>query len=419
VSNAKQLQLPLKGVKVIDFSHAWAGPTCTMLLGDAGADIIKVEPIAGDFYRTAMDGAVFIIVGRNKRSIAMDLKTDDGHRIALKLLENADVLVENFAPGVMDKLGLGYKAISRMNQRIIYCSISGFGQTGPYHKRPSFDPVAQAVSGIMLATGEADRPPVRILPPMIDYSAGLHAAYGIVIALMKREKSGEGERIDVSLMDIGIAHMGAFVAHYTMTGELPERMGSAHKEWAPYQAFETRDGWVLIAVASNKMWEDLCKVLGLKDLRNDSRYATPESRRKHRKELAESLTKITRQFRGRELESMLSEAGVPCGQLRDIGEVVNDPHVKARRLIDDVEYPGRGKIKIVRTPIFFSGQAPKARSQAPQLGEHTADVLAELGFSEADIQRLEDNGVVRRKSSMMHPTPQAMREISDDRKANS
>ena len=392
----RQMQRPLKGVKVIDFSHAWAGPTCTMLLGDAGADTIKVEPTTGDFYRTAMDGAVFINVNRNKRSIALDLKTNEGRRIALKLLERADVLVENFVPGVMDRLGLGYQTISKMNPRMIYCSISGFGQEGPYHKRPSFDPVAQAMSGIMLATGEPDRPPVRILPPMIDYSAGIHAAYGIVIALLNREQTGKGERIDISLMDIGIVQMGAFVTHYTMTGELPERMGSAHKAWAPYQAFEASDGWVLIAVASDEMWLNLCKVLKLEDLGNDSRYATPQSRRKHRKELAELLTKVTRQYRARELESLLSEAGVPSGQLRNIAEVMEDPQVKARHLIDDIEYPGLGKIKVVKNPIFFSGHAPRTQLQAPQLGEHTAAVLAELGYSEAEIQRLEDTGIVRR-----------------------
>jgi crotonobetainyl-CoA:carnitine CoA-transferase CaiB-like acyl-CoA transferase len=396
VIDDRQIQRPLKGVKVIDFSHAWAGPTCTMLLGDAGADTIKVEPTTGDFYRTAMDGAVFINVNRNKRSIALDLKTNEGRHIALKLVERADVLVENFVPGVMDRLGLGYQTISKMNPRIIYCSISGFGQEGPYHKRPSFDPVAQAMSGIMLAIGEPDRPPVRILPPMLDYSAGIHAAYGIIIALLNREQTGKGERIDISLMDIGIVQMGAFVTHYTMTGELPERMGSAHKAWAPYQAFEASDGWVQIAVASDEMWLNLCKVLKLEDLGNDSRYATPQSRRKHRKELAELLTKVTRQYRARELESLLSEAGVPSGQLRNIAEVVADPQVKARDLIDDIEYPGLGKIKVVKNPIFFSGHAPRTQLQAPQLGEHTAAVLAELGYGEAEIQRLEDTGIVRR-----------------------
>jgi formyl-CoA transferase len=396
VIDDRQIQRPLKGVKVIDFSHAWAGPTCTMLLGDAGADTIKVEPTTGDFYRTAMDGAVFINVNRNKRSIALDLKTNEGRRIALKLLERADVLVENFVPGVMDRLRLGYQTISKMNPRIIYCSISGFGQEGPYHKRPSFDPVAQAMSGIMLATGEPDRPPVRILPPMLDYSAGIHAAYGVIIALLNRQQTGKGERIDISLMDIGIVQMGAYVTHYTMTGELPERMGSAHKAWAPYQAFETSDGWVLIAVATDEMWKSLCRVLKLEDSSNNPRYATGESRRKHRKELAESLTKVTRQYKARELESLLSEAGVPSGQLRNIGEVVDDPQVKARHLIDDIEYPGLGKIKVVKNPIFFSGHAPRTQLQAPQLGEHTAAVLAELGYSEAEIQRLEDTGIVRR-----------------------
>src|SRR4030042_1942506 len=184
-----------------------------------------------------------------------------------------------------------------------------------------------------------------------------------------------------------------------MTGELPERMGSAHKAWAPYQAFETSDGWVLIAVATDEMWKSLGKVLKLEDLDNDSRYATLESRRKHRKELAESLTKVTLQYKGRELESMLSEAGVPCGQLRNISEVVDDPHVKARHLIDNIEYPGLGKIKIVKTPIFVSGRAPTSRLQAPQFGEHTTEVLTELGYSEADIQRLEDSGIVKRKEA--------------------
>ncbi len=396
VSDDRHVQEPLKGVKVVDFSHAWAGPTCTMLLGDAGADTIKVEPTTGDFYRTAMDGAVFINVNRNKRSIALDLKKKEGRGIALKLLERADVLVENFVPGVMDRLGLGYQTISKMNPRIIYCSISGFGQEGPYRKRPSFDPVAQAMSGIMMATGEPGRPPVRILPPMLDYSAGIHAAYGIIMALLNREQTGKGERIDISLMDIGIVQMGAFVTHYTMTGELPERMGSAHKAWAPYQAFEDSDGWVMIAVASDEMWLNLCKALKLEDLGKDARYATPQSRRKHRKELAESLTKVTRQYRARELESLLSEAGVPSGQLRNIAEVVADPQVKARHLIDDIEYPGLGRIKVVKNPIFFSGHPPRTQLQAPQLGEHTAAVLAELGYSEAEIQRLEDSGIVRR-----------------------
>ena len=385
---------PLKGIKVVDFSHAWAGPTCTALLSDAGADIIKIEPIAGDFLRPSR--SIFVNVNRNKRSIALNLKTGEGRHITLRLLESADVLVENFVPGVMSRLGLGYKAISVLNPRIIYCSISGFGQEGPYHKRPAFDPVAQAVSGIMLITGESDRPPVRIFPPMIDYSAGLHAAYGIMIALLNREATGKGERIDISLMDIGIVHMNAAVTKYSVTGELPMRTGSAGMGWAPYQAFETSDGWVMIGVATNEMWQRLCKVLKLEDLRNNPRYATTESRAKHQKELAEILTRVTQQYKAIELESMLSEAGVPSGQLRNIGEAVEDPHVKARHLIDDVEYPGMGKIKMVKTPIFFSGQAPSVRSQAPQLGEHTDEVLTELGYSEADIQRLEDSGVVRR-----------------------
>ncbi len=384
----------LVGVRVIDFTHAWAGPICTMLLGDMGADVIKVEPTSGDFMREAMDGAFYVTSNRNKRSIALNLKSEEGKTIAIKLLEKADIVVENFVPGVMDKLGLGYEVVFKLNPRIIYCSISGYGQEGPYHKRPGFDPTAQAVSGIMTVLGENNRPPVRIPPAVIDYGAGIQSAYGILIALMERHKTGKGQRIDVSLMDVGIVQMSLYLAHYTITGELPQRMGSGHKAYAPYQAFETKDGWVMICIANDQTWQKFCKVLNLDDLFNDPRFSTIERRLKNREQVVNAVSKVVRQYKARELETILSDASIPSGMLRSVAEIIDDPHVQARHILEDVQYSKIGNFKSVKTPIFFNGEAPSTRLRPPQIGEHTTEILTELGYSTVDIKCLEAERVV-------------------------
>jgi len=390
----------LEGVRVIDFTHAWAGPICTMLLGDMGADVVKVEPISGAFMREAMNGAFFITANRNKRGIALNLKSNEGKAIAIKLLENADVAVENFVPGVMDKLGLGYEAVSKLNPRVIYCSISGYGQKGPYCKRPGFDPTAQAVSGIMLVLGESDdRPPVRIPPAIIDYGAGIHSAYGIAIALLDRDRTGKGQHIDVSLMDVGMVQMSLFITHYTMTGEIPRRMGSGHRAYAPYQAFETKDGWVMICIANDQTWKDFCKVLNLDNLFNDPRFATTELRLRYREQVVKAVSRVIRQYEARELETILNDVGIPSGMLRNVAQVIEDHHIQERHILEDMDYPNIGRFKIVKTPIFFNGEAPPTRIKPPQIGEHTVNVLEDLGYSAADIQRLEESGVVR---SMQH-----------------
>ena len=261
MEKSKKKRLALEKIRVIDFTHAWAGPACSMILGDMGADVIKVEPLSGDFYRVSMDGSLFVSINRNKRAIALNLKTEQGFSIITRMLKQADVLIENFSPGTMDKMDLDYEKVSKLNPSIIYCSISGFGQEGPYRERRGYDPVAQAMSGIMIATGEPGGHPVRILPAMIDYGAGIHAAYGIVTCLLARMESGSGERIDVSLFDVGINQMAPYITHFSRTGEMPTRAGSGHMSWAPYQAFETRDGYVLIAVTTEKMWKQLCEAL--------------------------------------------------------------------------------------------------------------------------------------------------------------
>ncbi|HSR13762.1 MAG TPA: CoA transferase, partial [Thermodesulfobacteriota bacterium] len=278
--------LPLKGVRVADFTQVIAGPATSMLLADMGAEVVKIEPLTGDFWRKTGKGAAFITFNRNKRSIAVDLKNPEGYEAIVRLVRKADVLIDNFTPGTMDKLKFGYETVSSWNPKIIYCSISGFGQNGPYRDRPGYDPVAQAMSGIMINTGEADRPPVRVLPTMVDYLAGNHSAYAISLALMDREKTGKGRRFDVALLDVAAIQMGQFVTMYSMTGELPSRMGSGYLAAAPYQAFETKDGYIFIGVTTDEMWKNLCRALKMDDLFADPTYSTLDGRTKNRPELS-------------------------------------------------------------------------------------------------------------------------------------
>jgi crotonobetainyl-CoA:carnitine CoA-transferase CaiB-like acyl-CoA transferase len=388
--------LPLKGIKVASFTQVIAGPACGMLLADLGADVIKVEPFTGDFWRRTVSGSAFMNFNRSKRSLAVNLKHPQGHEAVMRLLQRCDVLVENFTPGTMEKLNLGYDAVSRENPRIIYCSISGFGQDGPYRDRPGYDPVAQAMSGIMLNTGMPEGPPVRVLPTMVDYLAGNHMAYAIALALLEREKTGRGRRIEIALLDVAIMQMGQFVALYSMTGELPQRMGSGYIATAPYQAFETRDGYLYIAVTTDEMWMNLCRALKLERLAQDPKYANLEARRQNRMELAEEIARVTRQYPSKELEDLLVSFQVPCGRLMQIDEIMKDPHVLHRNIMAEVEYPKGRKGKIIKIPIFTEGKAPEVRGNPPAIGEHTVEILTEIGYSPQEIQKLIDDGAVIR-----------------------
>ena len=401
--------LPLKGIRVADFTQVIAGPACTMLLADLGAEVIKIEPLTGDFWRRPVNGSAFVNFNRNKRSIALNLKDPQALEAVYKIVRRADVLIENFSPGTMDKLKLGYDAVSEMNPRIIYASISGFGQNGPYRERPGYDPVAQAMSGIMLNTGEADRPPVRVLPTMVDYLAGNHTAYAVSVALLNREKTGQGKRIDISLLDVAIMQMGQFVALYSMTGELPSRMGSGYLASAPYQAFETRNGYVLIAVTTDEMWKNLCKALKLEHLLGKECYATLNDRCLHRSELAAEVTRVTKQYTSLDLESLLVKFNVPCGRLMQVDEIIRDPHVQSREIMQEIEYPEKGKkkIKIIKTPIHFSGKAPEIRLRPPLIGEHTREILGLLGYKEEEIQDFFKKGIARQTEAKAAPVPES------------
>jgi crotonobetainyl-CoA:carnitine CoA-transferase CaiB-like acyl-CoA transferase len=383
----------LKGIKVVDLTAAIAGTLDTMILADLGADVIKIEPPNGEHYRHAMDGAILLAMNRNKRDIALDLKTEEGQEIALKLASKADILTENFVPGTVDKLGLSYEKVSALNPSIIYCSVSGFGQNGPYSRRPAYDPSGQAMAGIMIATGEPEGKPCRQVTSLLDMSASLYGTISILAALIDRAKTGRGRLIDVTLLDAGVFAMSPHLTYHSFTGKVPQRWGSGSEGWVPYGAFDTKDKPIWIGVSIDRFWTAFCQALNLDDLINDPRYIKDKGRREHRDELNAKVSEICMQYTSAELEAKLVEAGVPCATLATVAEVEQNPQVQLRKLIEEWDYPGKGKVKFVKTPIMIDGQFPETEMMAPQLGEHTTAILAELGYNEREIQTLLDKGI--------------------------
>ncbi len=379
-------------ITVLDMSHAMAGPFAGMVLADMGAQIIKLEHPQGDHFRPLLGGAYYAALNRNKRGISLDLRQPEGKEAALKLIERADVFLESFTPGTTDELGLGYETVRVLNPRIIYCSISGFGQTGPYRRLPGYDVVAQAMCGIMMCTGMPGAPPVRIGASWIDAGAGMFTVIGILKALLERQQTGRGKHIDVSLLETALSWMSPLVARYTMAGELPQPVGSAFASFSPYQVFQCKDGYVFIGASTERFWKTLCRLLNIEHLLKDPRFATNADRIVNREQLSELIEAALRDKDRDYLVERLREAGMPCAPVLDVGQALADFHVRARGILHEWEHPEYGSVTQIKTPISEDGVMPEIRSPSPFLGQHTREVLGELGYTAVEIDKLVEKG---------------------------
>ncbi|CAM3682040.1 CaiB/BaiF CoA transferase family protein [Alicyclobacillus pomorum] len=390
---------PLTGIKVLDLSRVLAGPFCSQILSDLGADVIKVESLEGDEtrrYEPVVDGVscYYLAFNRNKRSIALNLKTSEAQDIIRELVRDADVLIENFRYGTMDQWGLGYEALKEINPRLVYCSISGFGRTGPLKDRPGYDLVMQAFSGLMSVTGVEEGPPVRTGWSIVDLTAGMWAALSIQAALLQRNQTGKGQFVESSLFEGQLGLMTYYATTYFATGQVGQRLGSAHFSLAPYQAFQTKDGYVIIAVGNDRLFAKLCKGLGAATLLEDERFQSNALRVRNRKELAKLLEKRTRQYESSELVELMDQSGVPCAPVQTIDQVLNHEQVAEREMVLACDYPGVGPVRMLRSPFRFSESEVKLERRPPLLSEHAEEILADLGLSKERIAQLKQAGIV-------------------------
>ena len=390
----------LAGLRVLDVTQFMAGPFCAMLLADLGADVIKIEPPAGDSTRQ-MPGAVgvdtpsFNAVNRGKRSVVLNLKLPEGRDIFTRLACSRDILIENYRPGVMDALGLGYQALAPLNPRLIYASISGYGQTGPSRTKGGFDLIAQGVAGIMSITGEAGRPPVKAGVPLTDLGAGLFTLVGILAAVESRHTTGLGQHVDTSLVDAGVALSLWEATEYFSGMGVPAPMGSAHRMNAPYQAIRCADGYITIGGANERLFRRLCDVFGHPEWMEVPEFVDNASRVRNRAALAERIESITVQEPRGHWLALLEASDIPCGPINDYAQVFADPQVVARNMVVEVDHPTLGRLKTLGSPIKLSTTPPDPRRRAPLLGEHSDEVLAEAGYEEGEIAALRRAGAVQ------------------------
>ena len=372
----------LEGIKIIDLSRVLAGPFCTMLLADMGAEVIKVEiPVKGDDSRSFPpfkegQGTYFINFNRNKKSIVLDLKNSSDVNKFLEIIKSMDVLVENFRPGTMEKMGLGYERIKEVNNQIIYASISGFGHYGPYKDKPGYDIIGQAVGGIMSITGWPDGPPTRTGTAIADILAALFCTIGILSALQARSIHGKGQKVDIALVDSVVSAIGTILQIYMVEKRIPKRAGNQYDFIAPYEAFMAKDGWFVLGVGNDNIWKKFCNTINRKDLINDERFYINVERVKHNKELAEIIGHWTANFTVQEILSILEEKGIPAAPINNLEQIVNDPHIAiAREMIQKIVHPIAGEVKITGNPIKMSETNPKVYASSPLLGEHTEYVI--------------------------------------------
>jgi CoA:oxalate CoA-transferase len=391
--------MALSGIRVLDLGRFVAGPFCGVLLADLGADVIKVEiPTRGDelrYHGVLVNGesAYFVMMNRNKKSLTLDLRSDDGKTIFRKLVQSADVIVENFRPDVLRKLGLDYGALQTINSRIVYCGISGFGKDGPYALRPSFDFIAQGMSGLMSVTGFADGLPVRVGVPISDQVAALYAVCGILAALQARQRTGEGQEVQISLVDGMISLLSFQADKYFGAGEVPTRGGNDHPVSSPYGTFKARDGYINVAPPGEPMWERFARALGREDLIRDPRFLTNDLRRENRQEIDRIINDVTSQRTMAEWIEHLNQAGVPCGPIYALDQTFADPQVQHQEMLREIDQPS-GKVKTLGFPLKLSATPADLRRPAPQLGQHNAEILMGLGYSVAEVDAFRVRGVI-------------------------
>jgi crotonobetainyl-CoA:carnitine CoA-transferase CaiB-like acyl-CoA transferase len=396
---------PLAGLRVLEITQIMSGPTCGLLLADMGADVIKIEkPDGGDDARAYRDpqvngvSAPFMMMNRNKRGLALDLKNPEGRALLLRMVKQADVLVENFRGGTMDKLGLGFETLKVENPGLIYCAISGYGRTGPYADKGGFDLIAQGFAGLMSVTGEPGRPPAKNGNAVSDMNAGILGALGILAAYVYKLKTGEGQLVDTSLADAALQQTYWHAAVWFATRQTPEPTGSAHILTAPYQAFEASDGWINIGGANQANWERICSVLGHPEWREDPRFVTNRDRMAHRETLVALMNGVLRQRTRDAWQAEFDAAGVPAGPVHTIGEALSHPQTLARNMVLELEHPQAGATQAIGCPIHFSATPTESTAPAPLLGQHTRELLAEFGLSGNEIDALIDRGVVAQAS---------------------
>ncbi len=401
----------LDDINVVDLSRVLAGPWSTQNLADLGADVIKIErPGVGDDTRSwgppfvshtegdAQDAAYFFCANRNKRSLTLDFTTDKGREILIKLIAQADVLIENYKVGGLKKYGLDYDSLSRINPRLIYCSITGFGQDGPYADRPGYDALVQAMGGLMSVTGEPDDVPgggpQKVGVAVVDILTGLYATNAILAALLHRAKSNQGQYIDIALLDVQVAALANQSGNYLLSGSVPQRMGSAHPSIVPYQPFTCADGHVMLAIGNDGQFTSLCRAAGQAAIASDERFATNAMRVRHRAELLEVLTPLMKQHSVERWCELAQQEGFPCGPINTIDRVFRDPQVRAREMQIQMNSPSYGALDLVASPMRLSASPVSYRRAPPSLGQDTHEVLRELHYSHDEIARLRDSGVI-------------------------
>ena len=391
----------LDGITVLDLTRVLSGPYCTMMLGDMGARVIKVEqPGKGDDPRgwgppfLTGESAYFMSINRNKESVTVNLKHPDGRRVLDALIDRADVLVENFRPGTLDRMGLGYRDLAERRPDLVYCSISGFGQTGPRRREPGYDAVLQGEGGLMSITGDEDTPAYRLGVAIADIISGMFSAWGVAVALLARHRTGRGQFVDVGMLDSVAAVLTYQAGIYFATGKAPVRLGNRHPTITPYETLEAADGDLVVACGNDQLWASFCRVLGLDGLADDDRFRTNKDRVAHREELRPLLVERLRTRKAAEWLADLKAAGIPCGGVRDLHQVFTDPQVIERAMVVAMQHPVAGAIRQLGVPVKLGDTPGAVRVPPPVLGEHTDGILGELGFGEIEIANFRAGGAI-------------------------